>query len=179
MQRSCSAGYESDNFDPFSIHFGAFDQYERMAGAVRLILPSCDKFPIEEKCAYFRFDDLGVPRRECAEISRLTISKIYRRESRIRPAQFLFQVSSIALGLCRQMHQECRALGLNYCLALMEKPLWMLLKIHGFIFWPLGPEIDFYGRVTPYLIDVRDLEKKGVFKGYHGREILVQEDQYA
>ncbi|MBI5873808.1 MAG: PEP-CTERM/exosortase system-associated acyltransferase [Candidatus Omnitrophica bacterium] len=172
-------GYESDDYDRDSLHFGALGNDGRLIGAVRLILPSCAKFPIQERCPSFNFDDLNISRMECAEISRLTISKSWRQQIDARPTNFILQVSYIALGLCHQMYRECRALGIDHCLALMEKPLWMLLKMHGFLFSPIGPEIDYFGKVTPYLIDIRDLEKKGLFKVPYGREIRIQEDRFA
>ncbi len=172
-------GYEMDEYDRYSVHFGALDAQERLVGAVRLILPACGKFPLEGKSPCIDLGGLGVSRDECAEISRLTISKAYRRGMQARPTEFILRVSSIALGLCLEMHRECRAMGINYCLALMEKPLWMLLRIHGFVFRQVGPEVDFFGKVTPYLIDIHDLEKRGLFKVSHGREIHFQKDQYS
>ena len=172
-------GYESDKYDASAIHFAALDTADRLVGAVRLILPSCDKLPIEEKVPAFSFKNLGIDRSECAEISRLSISKTNRNQAELQPTHFIMQVSSIALGLCYEMHNECRRVGINYCVALMEKSLWMLLRIHGFVFNPIGPEIDFFGKVVPYLIDVRDLEKRGLFKISHGRAVRIQEDQFS
>lgn len=172
-------GYETDEYDRYSLHFGALDMQERLVGAVRLILPSCETFPIEECCPRLNIDWNTINRKECAEISRLTISKLFRKEIKARPSEFIFQVSSIGLGLCLEMHNECRALGINYCLALMEKPLWMLLRIHGFVFRQIGSEVDYYGKVVPYLIDIRDLEKRGLFRVSHGREIRIQKDRFS
>jgi N-acyl amino acid synthase of PEP-CTERM/exosortase system len=172
-------GYESDDYDRDSLHFGALGNDGRLIGAVRLILPSCAKFPIQERCHFFNFDDLNISRMECAEISRLTITKSWRQQMDARPTNFILQVSHVALGLCHQMYNECRALGINYCLALMEKPLWMLLKMHGFPFFPIGPEIDYFGKVVPYLIDIRAFEKKELFRVPYGREIRIQKDRFA
>jgi hypothetical protein len=67
------------------------------------------------------------------------------------------------MGLCHAIFLECRETGINHCLALMEKPLWMLLRMQGFVFQPVGAEIDYYGKVAPYVIDVLALEKSGLF----------------
>ena len=65
---------ETDDLDKHSSHFGGYDEQNRLVGSVRLILPSCDHFPIEEHCPTLDVDREKVPRQECAEISRLTIS---------------------------------------------------------------------------------------------------------
>ena len=65
----------------------------------------------------------------------------------------------MAFGLYRAIYQESKRKGILYWFALMEKSLWKLLNIHGLTFRPIGPEVDFLGMVTPYLADIRELEK--------------------
>jgi N-acyl amino acid synthase of PEP-CTERM/exosortase system len=153
-------GYETDEFDEHSLHFGAFDYLGRLVGTTRLILPTCEKFPIEERCAGLPGNGWLPPRRECAEVSRLVINKFYRQLVQDQ-APVIRRVSPLVLGLCRAMYAESHrmGLGIKYCYALMEKPLMTLLKFHGFHFKPLGPEIDFFGPVTPYLFDVSHHEQ--------------------
>jgi N-acyl amino acid synthase of PEP-CTERM/exosortase system len=167
-------GYETDEFDVHSAHFGAFDTEGRLVGAVRLILPSCEKFPIEDHCPRLEVDRALVPREKCAEISRLTISKLFRRRANDglyyepqlddlkvedKGAYFMRRIRPMAFGLYRAMYQECKRIGITHWFALMEKKLWLLLKIHGFVFKPVGPEVDFYGMVMPYIVGISDLEK--------------------
>ncbi len=170
---TCPEGYETDLFDEHAVHFGAFAGQEQMIGAVRLILPTCEKFPLESRCADFSFAQGPFRREACAEISRLTISRHFRRlfweeraassEPAVGSGEILRHVSPLTLGLCHALFLECRELGINHCFALMEKPLWMLLRLHGFVFAPVGAEIDYYGKVSPYVIDVIALEKSGLF----------------
>ena len=68
----------------------------------------------------------------------------------------------MAFGLYRAMYHESKRAGIRYWLALMEKGLWKLLHIHGFLFHPIGPEVDFLGRVRPYIGDLQGFET-GVF----------------
>jgi len=167
-------GMETDAYDKHAAHFGAYDAEGRLIGSVRLILSSCGRFPIEEHCPTLNVDPEKVPLRKSAEISRLTISKLYRRraqdglyyEPQVEdvPVQekgqyFMRRVRPMAFGLYREMYQESKRLGIRYWYALMEKTLRTLLKIHGFVFNPIGPEVEFYGLVTPYLADVSELEK--------------------
>lgn len=168
------AGYEMDKLDEHSLHFGGFDTEGRMTGTARMILPTCAKFPIEEHCPVLNIDWNAVARQECGEISRLTISKLYRRrtndglyyEPQIEDkggtdgvTYFTRRVRPMAFGLYRAMYHESKRLKIRYWFALMEKTLWLLLKIHGFAFRPIGPDVEFYGNVTPYLADISELEK--------------------
>jgi len=173
-ESDCPFGFETDELDEHSAHFGAFDFCGQLVGAVRLIKPIANKFPIEYLYPDIVFGSSLPDREECAEISRLTISKLYMGKNKSdfsnrsciheKPTLFIRRVSPIVTGLCDAMYQECRESGINYCLALMEKPLWLLLKLHGFVFRPLGGEVDVYGMVTPYIIDVIEHGKRGVLK---------------
>ncbi|MFH0764072.1 MAG: PEP-CTERM/exosortase system-associated acyltransferase [Candidatus Omnitrophota bacterium] len=167
-------GMESDKYDPHSIHFAVSDQYG-MIGAVRLVLDSPNGFPFEEHCrGKLHIDIKDFSRNQAVEISRLVISKRYRRRAadglsytpdfddnvtgsdleniakRVRP---------MAFGLYREMYQESKRRGIRYWFALMEKPLCFLLRIHGFVFKPIGEEVDLYGIVDPYLADVEEVER--------------------
>ncbi|MFH0876981.1 MAG: PEP-CTERM/exosortase system-associated acyltransferase [Candidatus Omnitrophota bacterium] len=167
-------GIEKDGLDEHAVHFAAFDDKDAMVGAVRLILPTCERFPIEEHCSKLNIDPVSAPRAKSAEISRLTISKLYRRRAKDglyyepqvqdesvtdKGAQFLRRVRPMAFGLYRQMYQESKRLKVRHWLVLMERSLWFLLKIHGFVFRPIGAAVDFYGEVTPYLADIVEIEK--------------------
>ena len=167
-------GLETDEYDRYSVHFAGFDAQGRMVGAVRLVLPSSPQFPIEEHCPRLDFDRDLISRQNCAEVSRLTISKLYRRraqdglyyepqvEDQIaggRGTSFMRRVRPMAFGLYRAMYQESKRKGIRYWFALMEKGLWKLLHLHGLVFHPIGPEVNFLGLVKPYIGDLRDLEK--------------------
>jgi len=173
-------GYEMDKFDEHSVHFGGFDQEGRLIGAVRLILPACEKFPIEEHGPALNVDWSAVPRRKSAEISRLAIAKLYRRRAsdglyygpQVEDLHgsdggtyFTRRVRPMAFGLYRAIYQESKRLKISHWFAFMEKPLWLLLKIHGFVFRPIGPEVEFYGLVSPYLAAIPEVEKS-VHKKY-------------
>ena len=113
-------------------------------------------------------------RGECAEISRLTISKEFRRSLSLggswgvdgparRTGAILRKVSPVALGLCHLMYVECLEQQISYCLALMERPLHLLLRLHGFSFRQVGPEIDYLGPVAPHIIDVGAMDRRQLF----------------
>lgn len=167
-------GKESDKYDKYALHFVVEDQYG-LIGTARLILDSPLGFPIEEHCAEkLNLDINSLTRNKLAEISRLVISREYRR----RRGDGLYytpdydstadfhhlenvrrRVMPIAFGLYREMYQESKHKGITYWYAIMEKSLFQLLCIHGFIFKPIGPEIDFYGPVRPYLGNIEEMEQ--------------------
>jgi len=167
-------GAERDEFDDFAVHFGALDPAGGLVGAVRLILPECPVFPIEQRVPPLPLSANLPLHGECAEVSRLTISKEFRRTLSTgsangpqgvaqRPGYVLRKVSSVTLGLCHLMYLECQEGQIGYCLALMERPLHLLLRLHGFVFRPIGPEIDCHGPVTPYIIDVGAMDRRHLF----------------
>jgi len=173
-ESDCPSGFETDELDEHCAHFGAFDQENLLVGGVRLILPSCEKFPIEDHCKGSNVDYNVTPRQQCAEISRLTISKLFRRRANDglyyepqtddqtvedKGMYFMRRVRPMAFGLYRAMYHESKRIGIDHWFAVMEPKLWMLLKIHGFIFKPIGAPVDFYGMVTPYMVSLTELEQ--------------------
>jgi len=69
---------ETDEYDKHAVHFAALDETGRTVGTVRLILFSPDGFPLEKCCD---IDNSGeeVRGENTAEISRLVISRAYRK----------------------------------------------------------------------------------------------------
>ncbi|MDD5432535.1 MAG: PEP-CTERM/exosortase system-associated acyltransferase [Candidatus Omnitrophica bacterium] len=161
---------EHDKYDPYSLQFAVEDS-KGIIGAARLILSSPLGFPLEEHCGnVLSINKDSLPSKQIAEISRLVISKEYRRRvndglfhsppeeqveedsprsQRIRPMIF---------GMYREIYQESKRRGVKYWYAVMEPSLWTLLKLNGFLFHPIGEEVDFYGPVRPYLASVEEIE---------------------
>jgi len=57
------------------------------------------------------------------------------------------------------MYQFSKRQGLTHWLAAMEKTLLRLLHRYQFGFKPIGPEVDYYGPVTPYLAEIAQMEE--------------------
>jgi N-acyl-L-homoserine lactone synthetase len=71
-------GFETDEFDEYSVHFATRADNGELVGTIRLILNPPGGFPIERHCEI----DTGtgnIPRDKIAEVSRLAISKNYRK----------------------------------------------------------------------------------------------------
>jgi N-acyl-L-homoserine lactone synthetase len=73
-------GLETDIYDKHSVHFAAEDNNGKIIGTIRLILNSPDGFPLEKHCPV-NIDKNGLPRDTLSEISRLVISKDYRKRT--------------------------------------------------------------------------------------------------
>lgn len=162
-------GLESDEYDQHSVHLGAFCQDSgKLIGTIRLILNSELGFPIENHCT-LTTSGLAIDRNNIAEISRLAVSKDFRkraidnliyndgqetaqdRELRKEIQEKRKQEFFIIMGLYTCMYKESETLGLTHWYALMAKGLRILLKRMNILFSPIGPEVDYHGKRTPYL----------------------------
>jgi N-acyl amino acid synthase of PEP-CTERM/exosortase system len=180
-----SEGRECDEFDAHSIHFLAVDAQGTPIGTVRLVLNSQKGFPINQHCVFT--EDIASLSAQSAEISRLAISKVFRKEA---GGVLVDQAGSVSvdgvnrqcivlMSLLRAMYQATKELGIEYWQVAMERSLFVLLKRQGMIFRAIGPEVDYHGRRTPYLVRIEDIEHSVVAKrpqlatqfGYKGRAL--------
>ncbi|MBK1672841.1 PEP-CTERM/exosortase system-associated acyltransferase [Ectothiorhodospira shaposhnikovii] len=170
-------GLERDPFDQRSAHFTARNTQGNIAGTVRLVLsPGGEPFPFEYHCPPFE-NFLPPPASLSAEVSRLAVSRSYRRrtgdtwfgvnESDGMPApkhlpgqERRSNSPLLVLGLYRQMYRYSCEKGIQYWYAAMEKSLIRILSRFDFVFEPIGEERDYYGPVTPYLADLREIERR-------------------
>lgn len=174
-------GIETDEYDDQSVHFAAINEDNDIIGTMRLILPGRNIFPVEHHCPNIVIDKTGLPQVSYAEISRLVISKRLRRRkndqlyyepqvedvkvSTAENVQFIRRAKPMAFGLYREAYMESKRLGITHWYSLMEKSLWLLLRIHGFVFEPIGEEVDVYGPVRPYIGKIAQIEQE-VYKKF-------------
>ncbi|WP_229506219.1 PEP-CTERM/exosortase system-associated acyltransferase [Massilia sp. BJB1822] len=171
-----SDGMEQDEYDPCSGHFAAFNHDGEIVGTVRLVQPEEHMlYPFESHCTVF--DDFRFPERaKAGEISRLVVKKTYRR----RRGDTLEGVSKdfvqgspsspssryreqrgnsplLLLGMYKEMYKYSRRNGIRFWYAAMERSLARSLDKMGFKFVPIGPATDYYGPVTPHIVDLEEL----------------------
>ena len=173
-----SGGLETDAYDGCSTHFAGYNMDSQIVGSVRLVQPtSAQVFPFEEHCSVFETFTLP-PREQTGEISRLVVRKSYRRrqgdsmqgvskEFLEKQGPMVIQAGStkkrkgdsprLLLGLYREMYRHSKAHGIRYWYAAMERSLAFSLRKMGFIFIPIGPTTDYYGPVTPFIVDLNEL----------------------
>jgi len=196
-------GVETDEFDPHAVHIAA-----RLKGApstevigTSRVIVGCevDRFPIECHCSFFS-EFKPPPREFSGEISRLAVSKHFRRRavdklifSHGDPAyeseQALSAASAqdrrkseneIVAGIYMHLYAESKRLGITHWYAVMAKGLHLLLKRWGVVFHPIGPELNYHGWRGPYLAEIAEIEKNlerrnpALIEG--ARKILWQSD---
>jgi N-acyl amino acid synthase of PEP-CTERM/exosortase system len=166
-------GLETDEHDESSAHFGAYDLSNGLAGYVRLVQPDAiGTFPFQNHCVSL-LDGVSLPpASRSAEISRLMVREDLRRvrgdavteraggaSAAMRRLTEMRQPSpQILLSLYREMYAYSIQNGIRYWYAAMERALARTLNRMNFSFHQIGPATDYYGPVTPYVADLRELE---------------------
>lgn len=168
-------GCESDAFDDDAAHFVAHNLSGELVGYVRLVPPDAnDELPFEHHCAPLP-GHVRPPRDQCSEISRLMVRQDYRRrrgdslagspgfDSGLEASPWLERRSHsprILLTLYRQMYHYSLEHGIRYWYAAMERSLARSLQRLDFGFRRVGDEADYFGPVSAYLADLRELEAR-------------------
>ncbi|NNG24187.1 PEP-CTERM/exosortase system-associated acyltransferase [Telluria aromaticivorans] len=176
----CQEEMEIDEYDDCSIHFAAYTLDNNIIGTVRLVQPHPgQEYPFESHCV--PFPDFVAPARESvAEVSRLVVRKTHRRRRgdsmegisqdfvekgsarSIQPGSSVRRDKRsnsplLLLGMYREMYRYSRQNGIRYWYAAMERSLARSLGKMGFKFVPIGPQVDYYGPVTPHMADLDEL----------------------
>lgn len=152
---------ESDQFDAHSIHFYAHDRlYSNIMGTMRLVRHSPLGFPIEK---YYKIQtDIISPeqKRNSVEISRLAISKERVRQAlkshTDRPNNYR---SIIINGLFRIALEHSKLEGVTHLIAAMEPALARLLRTYHIEFKQIGPIMDYFGPVAPFIAKTSNIEQ--------------------
>jgi N-acyl amino acid synthase of PEP-CTERM/exosortase system len=165
-------GVETDEHDETAKHFYAFDANEELVGYVRLVRPdAAHRFPFQRHCTT-SVEGFGLPQAGAsAEISRLMIRHDYRRlrtgqsarEGALQdlahpPGPHRQDAPQVLLTLYRQMYAYSRQVGINHWYAAMERALARSLMRLNIGFRPIGPQVNYYGQVAPYLASLNELE---------------------
>jgi N-acyl amino acid synthase of PEP-CTERM/exosortase system len=171
---------EYDEYDTCSAQIAAYNLDNLIVGSVRLVQPPLSqRFPFEEHCSVFEHHKFP-SREETGEISRLVVRKSYRRRrgdslqgiskdfmdkgnaASIQPHPGGKKRSGdsplLLLGLYREMYRYSRQTGIRFWYAAMERSLARALGKMGFRFVPIGPQTDYYGPVTPFLLDLHEVD---------------------
>ena len=169
-------GLEYDEFDAFSEHFLARNpnSNDEVVGTVRLVRWSeYLTFPtvMHFKSLLKQLSRLKFPLESSAEISRLCITKQYRRRTMdglIGAGGYTDKSDNrrkfpvVLLELFKNMYLASRyALGITHWIATFEDSLYRLLQRYGVHFNLLIPEeIDYYGKVKIYGASLNHLEEE-------------------
>jgi N-acyl amino acid synthase of PEP-CTERM/exosortase system len=164
-------GLERDEFDASSDHFLCLDPEGIPVGTVRLIRHSSLGFPIERHCDVESPAPAEILART-AEISRLAVSRLYRRRAGDtiygltepqpvpHPMEERRGLPILFMGLLREVYQTSLRTGITHWYAAMERQLSVLLRRFCFNFRRVGPVVPYHGDRAPYLVEVRDVERR-------------------
>jgi N-acyl-L-homoserine lactone synthetase len=136
---------EIDDYDPHAKNFILRDKKGDFVGTVRLISDSQTGFPIE-KHFKLNFDPFSLERDKLVEISRLIVSREYRRRH-------------LLLLLVRGMYIFAKQNNVLYAYCVMDDRLFNLLIKLGFRFKKIGGPTIYQGITCPYLLEVAELEE--------------------
>jgi N-acyl amino acid synthase of PEP-CTERM/exosortase system len=170
-------GLESDEFDAHSLHFGVCNAAGELVATARLVQTSQLGFPMQRHCVLFNDVARDIHEKKVVEISRLSVSRNYRRrkddglyglenlpasvsgETGAAESQERRSGENAVFYLYKSIYQVSKRAGITHWLAAMEKALQRLLLMYGFPFRPIGPEADYFGPVTPYVMALADFDR--------------------
>jgi N-acyl amino acid synthase of PEP-CTERM/exosortase system len=178
------SGQEMDIYDPYSVELAAIEQIgaeaQKVIGTIRLILHSEHGFPIENVTP-IDFTEEKPPINRIAEISRLAISREYRRcqgdglygvksylkvsegeglLNRDRSQNVKVRIQPhLILGLFKELYHVSKKLGITHWYMITEKKLWYALKRFDLIFRQIGEPVNYHGVRIPYLGIIDEIEQ--------------------
>lgn len=166
-------GMESDEFDDVSTHFLASETGSgNVVGTARIIHADKKGLPALKYCKLQRELLPDVPMTQVGEISRLAISKEYRRRAvnKAIGGQKIVRLSdkqetaglrrrfeaALVCGLYDSIYRESVELGLTHLFAVMAESLYTILRTRGLEFKPVGPAIEYHGLRRPYIAAIEE-----------------------
>lgn len=146
-------GLERDEFDACSVHVGAVDLRGQLAGTARLVMRSGLGLPLFRHCTIADNAARLCEQPSVAEVSRMAVSRGLLTGLK-RPA-----AGEVMMTTLKALYQVSKLLKVSHWLAATEKPLHRLLLLCSLPFLQVGPEVDYWGLVAPYLLDLSELDR--------------------
>ena len=157
---------EFDDFDRDSVHVGVLGAEGQLAGTARIVKPNSAGLPAFRHCSLFSADTtLAGEGNKVVEISRVCINRRYTRR---RDEGICEGSQAVASGdgrrdvfatLIEAVYHATKRLGATHWLIAIEKPLRRRLARYGLPFQLAGPEVDYYGRVAPYIMNMAEFDR--------------------
>lgn len=175
-------GLETDCYDQHSRHFYVYAGSEtEIVGTARIIMSSDLPLPIHEHFSFYESFE-KIPDESVVEISRLAISKDFRRRA-IDKVIFNMDKTSMEVtdqvqksldevaverrkcehelirGIYLSIYRECVRIGITHCYAVMARGLCVILSRWGICFQQIGPEKEYHGVRAPYVLSIKAFEE--------------------
>jgi N-acyl-L-homoserine lactone synthetase len=139
---------EHDEFDRYALHLGVVDGGGDLKATSRLVEVSVYGLPLFRHCQIFpQENDLFRPTHRFAEVSRLCMSRQLANRAAVIPTMY------------KALYQLSKRAGFTHWLVATERSLHRLLTNFGFPFRPVGPQINYFGPVAPYVMDFQEFEQ--------------------
>ena len=144
---------ERDEFDRYSLHLGVLDRDGNLRATSRLIQVSVLGLPLFRHCEIFATHESEVyrPTNRIAEVSRLCVS---RHGAALRADR-----AAIIPTMYGALYQFSKRAGVTHWLVATEHSLQRLVAAFGFPFREIGPTVDYFGPVSPYLMDLQEFDQ--------------------
>jgi N-acyl amino acid synthase of PEP-CTERM/exosortase system len=161
---------ETDAYDAHSIHLGLVNTERELVATVRMVQRGAPGFPMDAHCQLFPGEPrLDHPDHRVVEISRLAVSRHYNKragdgfyglQEGVVGADGLERRggAEIVLRLFKALYQTSRRRGFTHWVSASERSLRRLVARYGFMSRAIGPDCDYYGMVSPCIVDLRDLD---------------------
>ena len=170
---------EFDDFDRDSVHVGVLGAEGQLVGTARIVKPNGAGLPAFRHCSLFLADTtLAGEGNKVVEISRVCIDRRYtqrRAEGICEGSQAVEsgdgRRDDVFATLVTAVYHATKRLGATHWLIAIEKPLRRRLARYGLPFQLAGPEVDYYGRVAPYIMNVAEFDRVII-----GRQFAVLDD---
>jgi N-acyl amino acid synthase of PEP-CTERM/exosortase system len=163
-------GIETDVFDQHAVHLGVLNAADSLVATARLVPRTLDGLPMFGHCSVLVGDPvLADPHAPIVEVSRLAVSRQYNRRKgdehyalegggTTAAGERRREGGEIVMTLYRALYQASKRHGFTHWLAATERSLQRLVTRYRFPFRQVGPEVDYFGLVAPYLMDLSEFD---------------------
>jgi len=169
-------GREVDEYDDQSVHMGLFSDRRELVGTFRLVWPAPKPPPLFRRCV---IDPRAKPflERPAPEVSRFILSSDWARRTNESPSTESRAVDPAGappsverrsgpghvMELLRAVYHLCKRRGVPLFYLATDRFFSRLLVRYGVPHETLGPEVDYFGSVRPFAVNIEAMERAYAF----------------
>lgn len=165
---------ESDSFDRASVHVGVLNSRNELVGTARIVTSNGAGLPLFRYCTLFPEETtVSDPSNTVVELSRVCLNRRSNRRGALGPIAPADVRALSALPsapepghesndplatLIKGMYQATKRMHATHWIIAIEKSLRRRIVRYGLPFRQVGPEVDYFGPVSPYVMSLADLD---------------------
>jgi N-acyl-L-homoserine lactone synthetase len=143
---------ERDEFDRYSLHLGVLDETGTLIATARLVQVGLAGLPLFRHCEIYPHEtELYRETNRVVEVSRLCVSRALRLRRSCRRID-------VVTALYRALYQVSKQYRFTHWVVATEHSLQRLVTGFGFPFRAIGPSVDYFGQVAPYLMNLSEFD---------------------